>query len=202
MPGINQQQDASSRHYRLYDSAGIYGWISILLHWTTTVIVIALWFIGKSILNGSSEDADGLRQLHISIAASAWLLVAFRIIWRLRSGHPHVKGQTLLIHRIAKFTHYGMLAVLAVMLLSGPLLVWSSGGEIAIFDKLAVPGPVGESEALRSFAWLLHSNASLLLLVLVLFHIGGALKHLMFHTDDTIIRMIWPGRQENPVAEE
>ncbi|MGI9260887.1 MAG: cytochrome b [Woeseiaceae bacterium] len=199
MPRKIHKQDASAR---LYDSAEIYGWISILLHWTTTVIVIALWFIGKSILNGSSEDAEDVRQLHVSIAASAWLLILFRIVWRLRSGHPHINGQSMLIHRIAKFTHYGMLVFLTVMLVSGPLLVWSSCSAIGIFDVLLIPGPVAESEALRSFAWLLHSNASLLLFVLILLHIGGALKHLMFHTDDTIIRMIWPGRQDNPVAEE
>ncbi|MGI9204600.1 MAG: cytochrome b [Woeseiaceae bacterium] len=194
-----QKQVASTR---LYDSAQIYGWISILLHWTTTIVVIALWFIGKSILNGPSEDADVVRRLHVSIAASAWLLIVFRIIWRLRSGHPHINGQSILIHRIAKFTHYGMLVFLAVMLLSGPLLVWSGGHSIGIFDVLAIPGPIGNSEVLRSFAWLLHSNASLLLFLLILLHIGGALKHLMFHTDDTIIRMIWPGRQNNSVAKK
>ncbi len=199
MPGKSQKQDASSR---LYDSAEIYGWISILLHWTTTIIVIALWFIGMSILDAPSEEANEWRQLHISIAASAWLLIFFRIIWRLRSGHPHVRGQSVFIHRVARFAHYGMLSFLAVMLLSGPLLVWSSGKQISAFDVLVISGPFGESETLRSFAWLLHSNASLFLFVLILLHIGGALKHLMFHTDETIIRMIWPGRQNKPVAEE
>ncbi len=199
MPQKSAKQDASTR---LYDSAEIYGWISILLHWTTTIIVIALWFIGQSILDGPADDADEVRRLHVSIAASAWLLIFFRVVWRLRSGHPHVKGQSMLIHRIAKFTHYGMLIFLILMLFSGPLLVWSGGHAIGIFGFLSIAGPTGESEAIRSFAWFLHSNASLLLFLLILLHIGGALKHLMFHTDDTIIRMIWPGRQDKSVAEQ
>lgn len=107
----------------------------------------------------------------------------------------------MLIHRIAKFTHYGMLIFLVLMLFSGPLLVWSDGNAIGIFGLLSIPGPTGESEAIRSFAWFLHSNASLLLFLLIVLHIGGALKHLMFHTDDTIIRMIWPGREDKSVAE-
>ena len=199
MPQKAEKQDASTR---LYDSTEIYGWISILLHWTTTIIVIALWFIGKSILNGPTEDADEIRRLHVSIAASAWLLIFFRVVWRFRSGHPHIRGQSMLIHRIAKFTHYGMLIFLLLMLFSGPFLVWSGGHAIGIFGLLSIPGPTGESEAFRAAAWFLHSNASLLLLLLILLHIGGALKHLMFHTDDTIIRMIWPGRQDKSVAEQ
>ena len=40
------------------------------------------------------------------------------------------------------------------------------------------------------------------LFVLVIVHIGGALKHLMFHTDDTIVRMLWPGRTDEKEAAE
>jgi cytochrome b561 len=178
----------------MYDSSSVYGWISILLHWVTAIVVIILWFAGKSISNALPEDMDTQRQLHVSIAASAWLIILFRILWRFRSGHPRVKGQTPFIHRIAKVAHYATLIAVGLMLLSGPLMVWASGHPVSIFGWLSIPGPIGESEATRAFAWFIHSNAALLLLVLVLLHIAGALKHLMFHSDDTVIRMIWPGK--------
>jgi cytochrome b561 len=138
---------------------------------------------------------DVQRQLHISIAASAWLLILARVIWRIRSGHPHVKGQTLLVHRIAKSAHYAMLTLLIMMLASGPIMVWSGGEPISIFGWFSIRGPIGESELTREVAWFIHSNCAMLLLWLVLLHVSGALKHLMFHADDTIARMIWPGRQ-------
>jgi len=189
-----QEREQRLSQSNLYDSDSVYGWISILLHWATAIIVIVLWFIGKSISNAQAEDVDIQRQLHVSIAASAWLIILFRIIWRLRSGHPHVKGQTLFIHRVAMVAHYAKLIVVGLMLVSGPLVVWSGGHPVSVFGWFSIPGPIGESEAAREFAWFIHSNSALLLMLLVLLHIGGALKHLMFHSDDTIARMIWPGK--------
>ena len=175
------------------DSASVYGWTSILLHWLTAAIIITLWFLGKSISSVGSDAVDARRALHVSIAASAWLLLLIRIIWRLRSGHPRVRGQSNVIHHIAATTHYAMLALLVVMLLSGPFLVWSRGHAVSLFALMSIPSPVAESETLHDIAWSLHSSAALVLLILILFHLGGALKHLMFHSDDTIVRMLWPG---------
>ena len=192
-----QEKEQQSAQSNLYDSDSVYGWISILLHWVTAVVIIVLWFIGKGIMNAPTEDADAQRQLHVSIAASAWLVILIRIVWRFRSSHPHIEGQTLLIHRVAKSVHYVMLIAVALMLASGPLMVWSSGSPIAIFSWFSIAGPIGESEPIRELAWFIHSNSASLLSWLVLLHVGGALKHLMFHADDTFARMIWPGKQKS-----
>lgn len=183
-----------SEHSKRYDSLSTYGWPSIVLHWLTAAVIIALWFIGKSIGTVPAEAMDSRRSLHVSIAMTAWLILAFRIAWRIRSRHPHVRGQSLRIHRIARTTHYTMLALLALMLLSGPFLAWSGGQPISVFGVVSLPSPVGASESVRTIAGTVHGNAALLLFLLTIVHIGGALKHLMFHSDDTIVRMIWPGK--------
>lgn len=183
----------------LYDDPSVYGWISILLHWVIAIVIIVLWFFGKSSTSALPDDADVQRQLHVSIAASAWLVILIRVIWRLRSGHPHIKGQTLLIHRVATVTHYTILIAVLLMLVSGPVMVWSSGNAVTIFDRFSIAGPIGESESIRESAWFIHTNSAWLLFWLVLVHIGGALKHLMFHADDTFARMLWPGKQESGV---
>jgi cytochrome b561 len=190
-----QEKEQREARSNLFDSDSVYGWISILLHWLTAIVIIVLWFIGKGIMSAEPESVDAQRQLHVSIAAGAWLAIMIRIIWRFRSGHPHIRGQTLLIHRVAKVAHYAMLIVLLLMLISGPLIVWTGGHSIAVFDWFTISGPIGESESARELAWFIHSNSAWMLLVLVLLHIGGALKHLMFHADDTIARMIWPGKK-------
>lgn len=194
-----QEKEQNETQSNLYDSDSVYGWISILLHWVTATVIIVLWFIGKSIMNASPEDVDTQRQLHISIAASAWLIILIRIAWRFRSGHPHIKGQTLFIHRVAKIAHYTTLIAVVLMLVSGPVVVWSGGHPITIFSWVSIAGPFGESDLIREFAWFVHSNSAMLLMWLVLLHVGGALKHLMFHNDDTIARMIWPGKQKSGV---
>jgi cytochrome b561 len=192
-----QEEEQQIERSNLHDSDSVYGWISILLHWVTAIVIIILWFLGKSIMNVLPEDTDAQRQLHVSIAASAWIVILLRIIWRFRSGHPHVKGQTMVTHRVAKVVHYTMLITVVLMLVSGPIMVWSGGNPITVFEWLSIPGPFSNSEETRSFAWFIHSNSALLLSGLVMLHIGGALKHLMFHSDDTVARMIWPGKHSS-----
>lgn len=184
----------SRRQRVLCDSASAYGWISIAIHWLTAALIIVLWFVGKGIGNTPVGEVELQRALHVSIAGSAWLLLAARVIWRVRSGHPHVRGQSLFIHRVAKSAHYAMLALLLFMLLSGPILAWSRGDPIVVFGLVSIPGPFRASESVSNLAWFVHSNAAMLLFWLVILHIGGALKHLMFHKDDTFVRMIWPDR--------
>jgi cytochrome b561 len=178
----------------LYDSDTVYGWISILLHWSTAVLIIALWFIGKGIMSASAEEIDARRSLHVSIAGASWLLILLRVAWRLRAGHPRIRGQTARIHQVAKSAHYLMVFAALLMLVSGPFLVWADGRPVSIFGAVTIPGPVGASESVRALAWSVHESMAVVLAVLVVLHIGGALKHLMFHSDDTIVRMLWPAR--------
>lgn len=163
---------------RFLDQSDSFGWISIALHWGTAVVIIALWFVGHSISDqDTSEAIDGRRSLHVTIALAAWLLLLLRIVWRLRMHHPHAAGQSLFIHRFAQGVHYIMLVVLSLMMISGPVMAW--------VDNQTVTG----------LAYRIHASSADLLFVLVLLHIGGTLKHMMFHEDDTIIRMLWPRRR-------
>ena len=163
----------------LRDQHDSFGWVSIIVHWLTTITIIALWFIGRSIAAQDSPEAmDARRSLHVTIALTVWLLLLFRIIWRLRMHHPRAKGQSLFIHRVARTVHYVMLAGIALMMVSGPVMV--------LFNNDTVTG----------VALLVHSNAALAMLALVLIHLGGTLKHIIFHEDDTIVRMLWPRKRQ------
>ena len=163
----------------MLDQPDSFGWVSIVVHWLTTIIIIALWFIGRSISEQETLEAtDARRSLHATIALTVWLLLLFRIVWRMRMHHPRAKGQTLLIHRVARTVHYVILAVIAAMMISGPIMI--------LFDNQPV----------TNFAFLIHSTAATAMLVLVLIHLGGTLKHIIFHEDDTIVRMLWPRKQQ------
>lgn len=162
----------------LFDRPDSFGWVSILVHWVTTIVIITLWFIGRSIMEQDSLEAiDARRSLHVTIALSAWLALLFRIVWRLRQGHPRATGQTLFIHRVARAVHYVMLVVIAAMMISGPA--------VAFVDNPAISG----------FALKIHATSASILFALVLLHIGGTLKHIIFHEDDTIVRILWPKKK-------
>ena len=160
----------------LYDQPNSFGWISIALHWTTTVAIVVLWLVGMSIMSQPIEEIDARRSLHITIGLIAWLPLAARIVWRLRMAHPRVNGQSLLIHKIARVTHYLLLTTLSIMLISGPVMAW------------ALPVRAGIAE----FALAFHSRAAIVLSILVALHVLGALKHLMFNDDETVARIFRP----------
>ncbi len=162
----------------LYDGPNSFGWISITLHWATALAVVALWFIGKSILWGPAEELDARRSLHIVTGLSVWLPLAGRILWRLRIRHPRAVGQSDRTHAVARAAHFLMLAALAIMLISGPLMAWL----------------LPERSALANAALAVHATTATVLIVMVVLHIGGALKHLMFHDDETIARIFVPRR--------
>jgi len=162
----------------LFDRRDSFGWISIGLHWLTAAIVITMWILGKSIADGAIDEIAARRAVHVTLGLSAWILLAGRIAWRLAVPHPRAQGQSLRTHRFARAFHYLLLAALAVMLLSGPLLAWFLHGQSPSVDVLHT----------------VHAGTANVLFLLVVIHIGGALKHLMFHDDDTIVRMLWPRR--------
>lgn len=162
-----------------FDHSGSFGWISIALHWTTAALIIALWVIGKKISVLPDGSPDAWRSLHVTIGFSAWFLLAARIAWRFYSAHPHSEGVSLRTHEIAKAAHYVMLASLTLLILSGLLVAW-----------------LGTGNRVGSVAFSVHLNAGNVLLVLVITHTLAAVKHLMFHHDDSVVRMLWPKPQD------
>ena len=174
-----------SKPRSLLDRKNSFGWLSIGLHWFATLAIILLWFIGQSIALQSIEQIDARRSLHVTLGLIVWLPLVARIVWRFKAGHPRVNGQTLMTHRLAKAAHYVMLLLLLVMLISGPLMAW------------VMP----ERSALSEIAFSFHSFAAKALAVLVVLHILAALKHLMFHEDETVARIFVP-RTEDALDEE
>ena len=164
----------------LQDQPNSFGWISIALHWITAAVITALWILGRSIEFQAADAIDTRRSLHVTVGLIAWLLLAGRIAWRLRRPHPRATGQSDWTHTVARLTHYVMLGCLGIMLLTGPLLAWALSGQTA----------------LAAYAHLVHGTIANLLALLVLIHVGGALKHLMFNDDETIARIFVPRRQQ------
>ena len=152
----------------LYDNADSFGWFSIILHWTSTIAVVVLWYFGNSIESQSVELMADRRSLHVTLGLILWIPLAVRIGWRFMVRHPHVKGQTDTIHQLAKLTHYLMLIALIVMLTTGPIMAFL----------------LAEGSTAQDIARWCHSTSALVLLLLVLLHVLGALKHLMFHEDE------------------
>ncbi len=128
------------------DRDGGYGWISIALHWLTAAAILVLLFAGDSIGVVGAEA----RNIHTTIATCAWAILAIRIVWRLQQGHPpRAPEQSRLSFNLGMAVHYILLVAIALMLASGPLAGWASGGGFNVFS-FHVPGsPIGHAGGLH-----------------------------------------------------
>ena len=178
------------------DTENGYGEASILLHWVAAIAIIALFVLGQAAEDATDSDRKALLGLHISIAISMYLILVGRIGWRLFNGRPRVliqqsKPLMLLAHWIPII----LLAGLALMLLSGPIMVWSKGYPINIFGLISLPSPLGKMETLHEVMEVLHKLGAKLLFFAFALHMLGVLKHLIIDRDNTLKRMLVPSKK-------
>lgn len=175
------------------DTPAGYGLISIALHWSAAVVVIAMLVIGNVMASSSGAGWQYYLRLHTTVAIIVYPLLIWRIVWRVRSRHPAaLPRQTRSLVRIAVIVHYLMVALIAAMLISGPLMAWSGGGAVQLF-WLAIPAPFPPARVLYQAMHLVHETGGAALLALVVLHIAGALFHIIFRKDRTLDKIILPG---------
>jgi len=185
----------------LKDTATGYGWVSILLHWVTAVLLLYLLFLGSSI--GGLEGADRSLAVHrhTSVAGLSYVLLLGRVLWRFVFGHPGpTPEQAGWAFTLGKYTHYAMLVAVTVMLLTGPLMQLSYGRSIEVFDWFAIPPPADANLQLASLLHRIHAGTALCLFLGIVLHIGGVYKHTAFNQDGTLAKIIFPGRQSGAAA--
>ena len=182
---------------RTQDTRTGYGWISIALHWLTAILILTIWFIGSSIQADLAEGSTDTLRLHTSLAISAYVLLWARIIWRFKQGHPDATPeQRGVFYQIGKYTHYAILAAIAAMLISGPLMVWARGDPIYVFDWFTIPGPFGMSMDLYAFLHGIHVWGSRVIIIGTVLHLGGVYKHAAFNQDGTFGKMLVASRED------
>jgi cytochrome b561 len=143
-------------------------------------------------VGGTNDPA--LLHLHTTIGMAAYALLWGRIIWRFKVGHPGpLPRQGAFLFVIAKYFHFCLLIAIGIMLLSGPLTVWSNGDAIEVFS-LAIPSPMPMSQALHDLLRGVHRFTSSLILLGVALHVLAVFKHLILNRDGTFDKIMIAGR--------
>jgi cytochrome b561 len=160
-----------------------YGSLSRLAHWGGALLTLALLasgLIAEDVLpHGPARKA--LWAWHLAIGVFAAVPLLARVAWRVQATLSGRSPQPLSPagwQRLAeKAGHGALLAVLAVMVVTGPLMVWSDGGVIHVLGLFALPSPIEASKALHYRTGLLHQIGAKLMIALVLVHLVGVVRH-------------------------
>lgn len=181
----------------LRDSTTAYGPVSRLNHWLGAALIIVLLGIGLYFedMPRGDEKLYWLK-LHISIGALAFAFLAFRVLWRAFNRVTQEFDQPPALKWLTRIAHGVLLLGIATLIVTGPLLVWTGGHAIDVFGWFSIPSPTGEIHALHEALEGIHAVVAKVLLIAIILHVAGALKHLVFEREQIAGRMIGRPRSE------
>ncbi len=165
-----------------------------LLHLVVAIGMLTLIPIG---IYMSENDVYSLYPIHKSVGAIIFLVALARVIWRMKQGWPTpLSDSNKLQQAIAKLIHWLLITATVMYPLSGLMMSLGGGRGLSVFGLELVPVNLdseGEIIALNNtIAGIGHDIHGILVpivLVAVMLHIVGALKHHVVNKDATLKRM-------------
>ena len=180
-----------------------YGSVSKSFHWLTALLILALIPTGI-VANGLPFDtADELARkaqlfsVHKTLGVTLFTVAVLRILWALVQPkpaplHPERRAESVL----AATVHWLLYGSLILVPLSGWVHHAATEGFAPILLPIGQGLPfVPKSETLAGITASLHIIFERVLVVALLLHVAGALKHHFIDRDVTLKRM-WFGRAE------
>ncbi len=190
------------------NSALGYGSVARGFHWLTALLIIAafpLGMIADAMPFDTSEALAAKAQvfsLHKTLGVGVFFVALLRILWAVTGEkpvalHPGRRLETFL----AEIVHWALYLSLVLVPLSG----WVHHAAVDGFAPILWPFGQGlpfvpKSEAVAEVSGAVHWIFTKVLLVAVVLHVAGALKHLVIDRDDTLARMVVGTKAGDPAT--
>ena len=171
------------------DSPASYGAVSRLNHWIGALFVLLM--LGIGLYFGAlprGEEKRFWRGLHVAFGTIAILLLLFRVFWSMRSSAPPALPQKPVLQLLAKTVHRLLLLGIVILVLTGPLSMWSGGRSFGIFDLLQIPSPFPPFKSYKDLLEQIHSVVAYAMMGLIGLHLLGVLKHQFIDRDNILSR--------------
>lgn len=183
------------------NTANQWGSVSKTLHWLVVLLLIGQGILGLTMGDFSRETRMELTGLHKSIGITILMLAVARLLWIVFNGRPGpAPGVTPLQHRLAKFGHIVLYALLFALPITGWLLTSYADRPASWFGLFELPRLVGENHDLHEMFEERHEQLFWLLMLFAVGHAGAAIYHHLFQRDATLSRMLPKGWLRDPRA--
>src|SRR6202162_206113 len=170
--------------------------VSRLLHWLMAVMVLAMLFLGGGMAASVSERYRYLVAIHRPLGLAVLVLVAIRLINRLRNPPPPLPDTIPPLQRIAaKASHVLLYALMFIMPMVGWGMLSAAPYPIVIYGSLRLPPILPHDPALHAWLRQLHTDFAYLLFAVFLVHVGAALMHGLIRRDGVFESMASWGRR-------
>lgn len=160
-----------------------------LLHWTMSVLIISMLFIGVAMM-ASLTERSWLLALHRPLGVAILLLAIVRLINRLRHRPPPLPADLPPLQVFAaKASHWLLYALMLAMPLLGWATASASGFPVTLFGGVNLPAIVPHDPVLYGYLRSAHGALGLLLFATVLLHLAAALFHAWVRRDGVFSSM-------------
>lgn len=170
---------------------------TLILHWVVAIMMIILLATG---IYMEENEVLVLYPWHKSFGITITLFVVLRIIWRIKNGWlSPVRDYTKFEKRLSIIVHYLLIIGTALMPISGFMMSALGGYGVELFGLELVarnPDPSDPKEviplngAVAGFAHNAHGVGGNIIIIAVVLHLVGALKHHIIDKDGTLRRML------------
>ncbi|MEO8810662.1 MAG: cytochrome b [Rhodanobacter sp.] len=179
-----------------------WGSISKCFHWIIALAILCNGTFGLLMdLAASPMQKINWLALHKSIGLTVLALVLLRIFWRWGDGRPAEEPAPRWQMLAARAVH----GLLYVVILAIPLSGWwfnsVSGKPLQWFKLFNLPPLAAKDAGLRHFAHGVHEYLFWFLLLVLVAHVGAALKHHVLDNDNVLRRMLPFGRLRQPPSQ-
>lgn len=168
-----------------------WGWVSKLLHWLTAALIliqIPLGFYAEE-LKLSPLKLD-LFVWHKSIGMLILLLAIQRLLWRITGTIPVTAFTTPIQKRLGQLAHAMLYGLMIALPVSGWITTSAANIPTKLFWLIELPAITGPDETLKSLAAEVHEVCVIALIIILVVHIGAALRH-HFILRDSILKRMW-----------
>jgi cytochrome b561 len=164
---------------------------TVALHWLIAFAMIGSLAFGLYLEElPRSPDKGSLIGIHKSVGVLILLFALYRVVHRLRNKLPQPLTVTpLWQQKFATAAHIFLLAGTVFMPISGILMSVGGGHSVAVFGLELITAGEG-NELIGNIGGAIHGLGGKLLILAVVLHVVGTLKHHVIDKDGTLKRML------------
>ena len=163
-----------------------YSGLSVLNHWITALLVAAMLTLGLTARGAPDAVEDYVMRIHFALGFFVLLFVAWRTAVRLYEGFPAHPDADAVTRIGAWWMHRALLIVLVLLVITGPLYLFTEGEGIDVFGWFSFYIPLESIEIVHEPAEQVHKFLAVYVLPLLLgVHILGAARHYLAKRRDT-----------------
>lgn len=183
-----------------HNTINSYGSVTKWLHWFVAILVVGMLCLGTTMSQlDSSPLKSTLIMIHKSFGLLLFITIIVRWLWRVSNIKPKpINIKNPMLNKLLPWYHETLYLVVFLMPVSGILMNAFKHYTLPFFGLFVIKTTAfPENIFLHHFFGNMHSVMAWVVTIMLVIHIGAAIKHHFYNKDNTLKRML-PSKPQNP----